>query len=40
MKREKELGTVRTMRVAKADDISIVRKGKTAETKKRYSILT
>ena len=38
MKREKEFGTVRIMRVAKADDIGIVRKGKTAETKKRYSI--
>ena len=38
MKREKEFGTVRIMRVAKSDDIGIVRKGKTAETKKRYSI--
>ena len=38
MKREKEFGTVRIMRVAKEEDIGVVRKGKTAETKERYSI--
>lgn len=40
MKRKKS-GTVRIMRVAKEEDIGVVRKGKTAETaetKKRYSI--
>ena len=37
MKRKKS-GTVRIMRVAKEEDIGVVRKGKTAETKERYSI--